>query len=68
MPPLPGVITSTATATRTAAARLQSIQRQFAASSVGAGVGQRGIVTPSGKKRMVAQKRHRVAIVGSGNW
>lgn len=73
MPSLPSVISTTATATasRTAAARLQRIQRQIAASSVSAGTGQRGIVTPSAnsnKRRMVAQKRHKVAIVGSGNW
>lgn len=65
MPPVPGVIT-TGVATATTR-RLQSIQRHLTTSG---NIGNRGISTASGnnKKKMVSQKKHKVAIVGSGNW
>lgn len=68
MPLIPPAVVTTS-ASRTAATRLQSIQRQLVSSSI---AGQRGIssVATAGnnKRRMVAQKKHKVAIVGSGNW
>lgn len=67
MPPIPPAVFTTSAA----AARLQSIQRHLASQS-GSISGQRGLNTVAtagnNKRRMVAQKKHKVAIVGSGNW
>lgn len=71
MPPIPSVVVATS-ASRTAATRLQSIQRQLASQSgsIAASRGLNTVATTTGnnRRRMVAQKKHKVAIVGSGNW
>jgi len=67
MPPIPPAVLATS-ASRTAATRLQSIQRQLSGSIAE----QRGLntvaTTGNNTRTMVAQKKHKVAIVGSGNW
>jgi len=70
MPPISPVVVTTSTS-RTAATRLQSIQRQLASQN-GSIVGHRGLNTVAiagdNKIRMVAQQKHKVAVIGSGNW
>jgi len=70
MPPISPVVVTTSTS-RIAATRLQSIQRQLTSQN-GSIVGHRGLnmVATAGnnKIRMVAQQKHKIAVVGSGNW